>query len=358
MCRLVCVLLVTFFIGKSAHADDTLIAHKRDWGVMATTLDITVYRPAPEAAQASADLDAAYNEIAAMDRALSLYRADSELVALNGSDHGQPVRISTPMFEVLSAAAAFGKLSDGAFDISVQPLVDAWGFYHVKRAHVPPLDLIEAARQRVGLSAWSLNTNARSVTLKSGTRFDLGGIAKGYAVDRAIALLRTRNVPAALVNLGGNIAVLGHAPGGRPWVVGIEHPRQPKLMGQIKLWSGAVATSGDYDRYFEVQGQRYNHIIDPRTGWPVKGMYALTVIAPSATAADALSTAAFVLGPQQGLSLISHSNGAGAVAVQPQTSGNKDMLLATRTPDAATPAPFEMVIYPDARLAVAHMEVE
>jgi thiamine biosynthesis lipoprotein ApbE len=297
-----------------AWAQEPLKRFRDEWTVMGTVLDVSVYRA--DAVAAAADLEAAYQEIAALDRRMSLYRADSELTALNAADHGAPVTLSAPMFEVLSAAAAFARLSGGAFDISVMPLVDVWGFYHVTRATVPSAALIEAARKRVGSHMWSLGAN--TVTIKNGARFDLGGIAKGYAVDRALAVLRARGVTAALVNLGGNIGVLGFAPGAKPWTIGIDHPRTQKLMGRIKLWRGAVATSGDNDRFFEMNGVRYAHIIDPRSGRPVQNIAAMTVIAPTATAADALSTSAFVLGPEKGLALLRSYPGAGGVAVTPR----------------------------------------
>jgi len=294
-----------------ALGQEPLQRYRDEWTVMATVLDVSVYRT--DATTAAADLQAAHAEIAALDRRMSLYRADSELVALNASDHGAPVSLSEPMAEVLSAAREFTQLSGGAFDITVMPLVDVWGFYHVSRASVPEARLIESARTRVGPGMWSLVGN--SVVLKSGARFDLGGIAKGFAVDRALASLRARGVTAALVNLGGTIGVLGARPDAQPWAIGIDHPRTQKLMGRIKLWRGAVATSGDNDRYFEINGVRYAHIIDPRTGQPVRNIASLTVIAPTATAADALSTAAFVLGPEQGLALLRAYPGAGGVAV-------------------------------------------
>jgi FAD:protein FMN transferase len=313
-------------------ADDGLIPYKDDWVVMATALDITLYRPATEAVRAQADLDAAAAEVSRLDNALSLYRANSELVALNSADVGHAVKISDTMTDVLSAAAKFGALSDGAFDISIQPLVNVWGFYHVNGARVPTADQIQQARERVGPQRWQVKPETRTATLMPGTRLDLGGIAKGYGVDRVIALLRARGVPAAFVNLGGNIAVLGERPDGRAWRVGIEHPREPKLMGYIELRSGAVATSGDYDRYFVMNGQRYNHIIDPRSGQPVQGVYALTVIAPTATAADALSTSAFVLGPKRGLALLNSCANTGGVMVEP---GTDQALNVTYTPRTA-----------------------
>jgi thiamine biosynthesis lipoprotein len=297
----------------SARADAPLQRYRDEWMAMAAALDVTVYRA--DAAAAAADLAAAAAEVAALDRRMSLYRADSELVALNGSDHGAPVNVSPPMFEVLAAAAEFARLSSGAFDVSVMPLVEAWGFYRVAWARVPDAPAVAAARARVGPHMWALDPAAGAVTLRPGARLDLGGIAKGYAVDRALAVLRARHVPAALVNLGGNIGVLGLPPGDTPWIIGIGHPRTQKLLGRIRLWRGAVATSGDSDRYFEVDGTRYAHIVDPRSGLPVRTLAAMTVIAPSATAADALSTAAFVLGPEQGLALLRTVPGAGGVAV-------------------------------------------
>jgi FAD:protein FMN transferase len=253
---------------------------------------------------------------------------------LNSRDVGYPVTISETLSDVLSAAARFGALSDGAFDVSIQPLVDVWGFYHVRRAQVPTPNLIAQARDRVGPNRWQVARGALTATLTRGARLDLGGVAKGYAVDRVIALLRARDVPAAFVNLGGNIAVLGQAPGGRAWRVGIEHPRKQELMGYIELSRGAVATSGDYDRYFMMNGKRYNHIIDPRTGQPVQGIYAFTVIAPTAIAADALSTAAFVLGPKRGLALLNSCADTGGVVAEP---GAGDDLIVTHTsPDTSS----------------------
>jgi FAD:protein FMN transferase len=346
------VFFIALAFATQAQAEDTLVAYKDDWVVMATSLDITLYRPAADAARAQADLDAAAAEAMRLDNALSLYQADSELVTLNSRDVGYPVAISETLSDVLSAAARFSALSDGAFDVSIQPLVDVWGFYHVKRAQVPTPNLMEQARERVGPNRWQVARDARTATLTRGTRLDLGGVAKGYAVDRVIALLRARDVPAAFVNLGGNIAVLGQAPGGRAWRVGIEHPREPKLMGHIELWRGAVATSGDYDRYFMMNGKRYNHIIDPRTGQPVQGIYAFTVIAPTATAADALSTAAFVLGPKGGLALLNSCADTGGVVAEPGLGAG---IAVTQTPPNASPA-FKIALTEKASIAPAEMK--
>lgn len=289
---------------------------------MGTTLEITVYRPTSEVTQAAEDLEAAYQEILEIDILMSLYLPESELVRLNASAGQGGVIVSGKMLNVLRAARHFSTLSDSAFDISVKPLVDLWGFYDVAGASVPEPIAIEAALKHVGFDSIAYDEDAREATLETGAGLDLGAIAKGYAVDMAIAALKSRGVPAALINLGGNVGVLGLAPGGRPWVIGIRHPRSDKLISTVSLTEGAVATSGDYDRYFEADGQRYSHLLDPRTGYPVDGLYSLSVVAPNATTADALSTAAFILGSQAGIKLLSDCVGVEGLLVQAdETSG-------------------------------------
>jgi thiamine biosynthesis lipoprotein ApbE len=311
--------LLLVALQSCATPENDLVAARHEWTVMATALTVTAYRPVSSAALAVADLDAAYREVADVDRLMSLYRADSELVALNARAGGGPVTVSAAMFEVLSAAQRFAVLSGGAFDITVQPVVDLWGFYRVERTAVPPQAAIDEALKSVGSGRIALDPAARTATLAPGTRIDLGAIAKGYAVDRALDALRARGASAALVNLGGNIGVFGPAPRGQQWSIGIQDPRANRLMGRIQLSAGAVATSGDYDRYFELDGKRYGHIIDPRTGWPVESVAATTVVAPTAMAADALSTAVFVLGPERGLALLKTQPGTAGVVVPADT---------------------------------------
>lgn len=282
---------------------------------MATGLEVSVYRAASDAAMADQDLVAAYEAIADVDRVMSLYRSDSELVRLNANAGLGPVVLSAMMLDVLQAAISYARQSEGAFDVTVTPVVDLWGFYRGDRVEVPSAESIESVRWRVGAGRVSINSAEGTAALAPGTAIDLGAIAKGYAVDRANAALKSRGVPAAVIDLGGNIGVLGARPDGRPWRIGLQDPRYNKLMGSVSFDRGAVATSGDYDRYFEHDGRRYSHIIDPRTGWPVAGVAATTVIAPTAMAADALSTAVFVLGAEAGLALIAATPCAAALVI-------------------------------------------
>ena len=312
-------------------ADTALEPASRDWAVMGTELSITVYRAGFETETTSADLDAAFAAVAEIDALMSLYKPDSELSALNANAGNGAMAVNSHTFAVLDAAQHYAALTNGAVDITVEPLVRLWGFFDVENAAVPSQQRIDAAKKRTGMGRLALNRQSRSVALNTDTRVDLGGIAKGYGVDRALAVLRARDVPAALVNLGGTIGVLGRHPAGRPWAVGLYHPRDNRLMGEIRLRDGAVSTSGDYDRYFEHDGTRYSHIIDPRTGWPVEGVFAVTVVAPNATAADALSTAAYVLGPDEGMTLLSQCTGVDGLLVEPTSNGQALMLNLTQT---------------------------
>jgi thiamine biosynthesis lipoprotein len=323
--RLLPGLLILFLAACEAEPPETT-AHKRAWTIMGTTLEITVYRP--EEFEAATDLAAAYGEIEAIDRLMSLYRTDSELSVLNAAAGGPAMAVSSATRDMLDASRHFWQISGGAFDAAVKPLIDAWGFYDAATAFVPADENIAAALAVTGME--HVRVNQEGVALDAGSALDFGAIAKGYAVDRALAALTARGATAAMVNLGGTIGVTGPHPDGSPWRIGLQHPRQDALLGTVELTTGAAATSGDYDRFFVQDGTRYSHIVDPRTGRPVAGMASVSVIAPNATTADALSTAAFVLGAADGLALLNDCAGiAGIVAAI-----NDGTIVATSTDSA------------------------
>jgi len=328
----------------STDSPQELLPNQRSWTVMGTLLEATVYRPATAARLAQADLEAVHLAVLEIDQLMSLYRPDSELAALNSRAGMGPIEVSRPTFQVLEASQHYTRLSGGALDVTVQPLVELWGFYRVERTSIPPPLEIQAVLPRVGIDRMDLVGTEQTAALAEGSRLDLGGIAKGYAIDRAVAALRARGVPAALVDLGGNIGVLGQPPGERPWAVGIQHPRGNELIGLLQFRGGAIATSGDYDRYFEVQGKRFSHLVDPRTGWPAEDLYSVTVVAPNATAADALSTAAFVLGPEHGMALLAACEGVQGVLIQPsgeeenQEGKEARLMVSTTTGSLRDPA--------------------
>lgn len=286
---------------------------RRAWSVMGTVLEVAVYGPDSTAAVAAAR--AARRAVDEVDSLMSSYRADSEVSRLADRAGGAPLPISAPTEEVLRAALEWGERSEGAFDITVAPVVDVWGFSREQGA-IPGEASLDSAKLLVGRDGLHLGDPPGTARLaRPGMRVDLGGIAKGFAVDRALAALAARGVVRAMVDLGGNVGVLGDAPGGGPWPIGIRHPRDGDGVGAILdvPAGGATATSGDYERFFEVDGVRYAHIVDPRTSRPARGVAAVTVLARDGLEADALSTTLYLLGPERGACLLREMPGTAAL---------------------------------------------
>jgi len=249
-----------------------------------------------------AEFEAVMRSTFAADEArLSIYRPESEISRLNQAGTN-PVAISAETRAILAQALRVAELSGGAFDPTIGPLVRAWGFSGGRVPTAPPdAETLAAARDRVGYRFLHLEKDRASARIP-GLFVDLGGIAKGYAVDGAWEQIAGRGGQHVLINLGGNMRVLGEAAPGRPWRVGVRDPFDgERIVGVMKLAPGqALATSGNYERFVTLAGRRYAHIIDPRTGRPVEGMAGVTVRAPTATAADAWSTILFILGVEDG----------------------------------------------------------
>ncbi len=266
---------------------------------MGTLWTVEAHGPGAEAA-----MEAAFTEIGRLDRLLSTYKPDSELSRLNREGAKGWVALSAETWGLVERALGFARMSDGAFDPTVGPLVQLWGFKHMDY-RVPPADAIARLRARVGHALVDSDA-ARGIRFKrSGVEVDLGAIAKGYAVDRALAILAERGMTTARVDAGGNQGVFGEPPGGGAWDFGIRHPRREgDVIGWTRLRAGSVSTSGDAERGFWKDGVRYGHVIDPRTGRPAAGVLSVTVLASDAERADALSTALYVLGPEKGLEML------------------------------------------------------
>jgi len=247
--------------------------------------------------------------LAILDKTIfSTYVPDSEISVFNQADQG--VHNASPEFiTVLQRALEIHRLSDGAFDPSLKPVVDLWGFgTQVGHQEVPPPDELAAAFALNGFSHIRIDSNAGTVQKKSAVTIDLSGVAKGFAVDEIGKLLEKRGINNFLVEIGGEVLSAGNRPDGSPWQLGIERP----VVGEVELLQPirahgekmAVAGSGNYRNYFLYEGQRYSHIIDPGTGWPVSHeLLSVTVIAESTMEADAWATALFVLGPEAGVRL-------------------------------------------------------
>ncbi len=259
---------------------------------MGTIAELRIYDHR-EPASLRAALDAGRAELHAIDRLMAVQRPDSDVSRINTHGATKPVRVDARVVEVLEAARAVSELTDGAFDVTVLPAARAWGFT-TGTPHVPAVAPVIAGFSRV-----AVDSAHGTVTLTAPhAQVDLGGIGKGYALDRVRGLLRAHGIRSAYLDLGGEVATIGHPPDAPYWRIGIRHPRDPgAIVGTVELGEGAVSTSGDGEQFVIANGTRFGHIFDPRTGMPARALVSATVVASSATLADALSTAAVVLGP-------------------------------------------------------------
>jgi FAD:protein FMN transferase len=258
--------------------------------------------------------DSIKKEFRRLEALLTTYQPDSEISRLAQSA-GAPQPVSPDTMRILELSKRYGELSGGAFDVTVAPLVRLWGFGVRPPNNPPEPDQIEAQRRFVDFRRISLGQGTAS--LPPGMSVDLGGIGKGYAIDVALGLMRAAGIPAAMMDFGGNIRVLGQPEPGENWTIGVRDPfDHEQLIGKLSLPDGtAVATSGNYERFVEMGGRRYGHIVDPRTGVPVEGMAGTTAIAPDAAMSDALSTSMFVLGIQEGINELRRLPGTAALFV-------------------------------------------
>lgn len=241
---------------------------------------------------------AAFDEVERIERLMSSYDRESEVSRLNAEGR---IDADPELVGLVEKALHFSQLSGGAFDISIQPLLELFETTFGERGGPPAVGEVEAARALVGFDRISVSGN--TISIAGGMRVTLGGIAKGYALDRAVSVLREHGVERALVNAGGDMRALGEGMEG-PWRIALQNPRdRGDYLAVLPLSGMAVATSGDYERYFDPE-MEYHHIIDPRTGLSAKGLISVTIVAPSAVEADALATAVFVLGRGKGMELV------------------------------------------------------
>ncbi len=268
--------------------------------------EFTIYLYAPNQETASAQFEAAFEEIERVEEALSNYRASSELSRINRLAASEPVTTDPEVFELLRQSLAYASRSGGAFDITVGPLMRAWGFFRGQGLYPTETDLA-AARAAVGYRHVALDSGARTVRFdRPGVELDLGGIGKGYVVDRVAELLRESGANAALINAGSStLYALGAPPGRAGWRVRVPWPAsRERTLSSVLLRDASLSTSGSYEKFFRLGGRQYCHIMNPHTGQPVQGMLQTTVIAPSATDSDVLSTAVFVMGARRGERLL------------------------------------------------------
>ena len=286
--------------------------------VMGTAAMVKVW--APDSGTAALAIEEAFAAFNRTDSLMSTWRDDSVLSKLNNSQAGQWVEVGPEVCGVLSEARKVAAASKGAFDPTVLPLVQLWGFREGAVA-LPDSLAMYSVLQTVGYDFLELDLpGGRARLLAAGAAVDLGGIAKGHALDCAALAMRKAGARGGVIDLGGNVLVFGKDPGRQ---VGIVDPHQEnRLLASIPLADAAAATSGQYERYLTIKGRRYGHILDPRTGWPVSPGVSVTVVSDRAILADALATAAVVLGPEAGLALLEKTAGVeGVLAVSDGRGG-------------------------------------
>lgn len=246
------------------------------------------------------------DEIKRLENLMSINIEESEVSHINANAGQKSVKVSEDTFTVISEALEYAEATDGLFDPSIGPLVELWGI-GTKHAKVPTQEELEKALALVNYRDVVLNKNEQTVHLKkAGMIIDVGGIAKGYAADRAIEIFKKYQIKNAFLNIGGNVIVHGSKPNKELWRIGIQDPRavRDEIMAVVSLKDQAVVTSGDYERYITREGKRYHHILNPKTGYPVdRGLMSASMVGTSSFHADALSTSVFLLGEEEGIKL-------------------------------------------------------
>mgnify|MGYP001819851937 CR=1 FL=1 len=289
-------MLLLFLAAPAAFADWFSDAR----AMMGTEVSVHLWSDDPEAGRLA--LEKVFQEAARIDRLMSTYKDESEISKINREAAKKAVVAGDELFGLIRRSLDISVLTHGAFDITFDSVGQHYDFRSRLR---PDADTVETERAHIDYRLVKLNQSAGTVRfLEEGVRINLGGIAKGYVVERGVEILRRRNISNAIVTAGGDSRLLGDRRG-RPWMVGIRDPRNDGQVAiSVPLADEAISTSGDYERYFDEDGVRYHHIIQPSTGEPAGGVHSATVFGPDAVITDALSTSVFVMGVDRGLRLI------------------------------------------------------
>jgi thiamine biosynthesis lipoprotein len=313
-----CLIVVAIYLssgpGKQIELDS---GHRMVMGTFARAVVI-----AKDSDSARKCIESAFAQINKVDNLMSDYKSDSEISGVNRDGFEKAVQLSQSTYEVLQRSIEFSKQTDGAFDVTVGPLVQLFRKAKRKQA-LPNQDEITDARSKVGFEKLKLDDRNRTVQFTvEGMQLDLGGIAKGYAVDKAVEVMQSRGAIGGMVDLGGDIRCFGAPLKGRDhWVIGLQNPNivkdsaGPEVLLKLKITNGAIATSGDYQQFIMIEGKRRSHIIDRKTGTSTEGLSSVTIIADNATNADALATAVSVMGYEKGLELIENISGTEAILI-------------------------------------------
>lgn len=308
----IALIICTMFLAAGCRPGGWFAAkpYKETQFLMDTVIEVTAYGPTAEAA-----VKAAFGEFKRLHDISNNFDQASEVSQVNEAAGRQPVKVSADLLAMIKRANELSSRLDGTFDVTIGPLSDLWGIGR-KGDFVPSQEEIAKVLPLIDYRLVVLDEPAGTVFLpKAGMKIDLGGIAKGYAVDRAIDILKAKGVQSALINAGGDVRVIGSRPDGNPWRIGVQHPRNPDAMlAKLALtdWD-TMETSGDYQRYFIKDNVRYSHILDPRTGRQPRQISSVTMVLSNSADGDIFSTALFVLGPERGLTLLRQFPGVEAI---------------------------------------------
>ncbi|MDY6794720.1 MAG: FAD:protein FMN transferase [Actinomycetota bacterium] len=313
---------LVYFLVKWVDPGYTREPYTREEWVLDDYVTITAY--GKDRGRVEEAVGAAFEEIFHVDSVANRYNSDSELALLNEKAANEPVAVSDDLWDMIAGGMEVYEASGGLFDITVGPLVDLWDVSGRYESGDPPPseEEIESARERVGANMLSLEEARHTVFFsRDGMVVDLGGLAKGYALDRAAEAMSVDAVDAAVIDMISTSMTMGNKPealGGPRWRIAIINPRGEGFMGELLVPGGSlISTSGDYQRYFEYGGKRYHHILDVRTGYPARGVISVTVIGSGVDGAwsDAISTAAFVMGVPEALDWLGAQQGLEAIIV-------------------------------------------
>ncbi|HPF21027.1 MAG TPA: FAD:protein FMN transferase [Syntrophomonas sp.] len=299
---IIVIFLMLLVIVLSGCTKQEQVKYDRDFFAMDTYITCQVLSADEE--QAAKALDAVQAAFMEIDRLTNRFAQDSEITAVNRNAGVAPVKVSTDVFAMAETSLAWSDQSEGAFNILIGDVMDLWGFGS-DHPTVPSQEALEAALTKTDYHQIVLDKANSTIYLpEQGMVMDLGGVAKGYATDKAVAALEELGIDNALINAGGNVYALGRRADGTPWKVGVQDPQNPQgIKTVLQGRDTALVSSGDYQRYFEKDGVRYHHILDPASGTPARASAGTTVIMQSATLADILSTTLFVKGPLEGIKL-------------------------------------------------------
>jgi len=305
----IALLLLLPTLPLRAHAE----WHQRTEAIMGTRIYVELW--SDDAAKGEQAIDAVMAEMRRIDDLMSHYKPESQLSQINAHAAERPVQVDPELFDLIKLSTHYSEITEGAFDITYASVGHLYDYPN----HIHPTEAqIKAALPGVNWRNMLLDPVHYTVKFeRPGMRIDVGGIGKGYAVDKCIAILQARGIKHAVVTAGGDSRIIGDRMG-RPWLVGIRHPDDKnKVITRIPLVNSAMSTSGDYERYFDENGVRYHHIIDPRTGHSASKVRSATILAPTATQTDGMSKTAFVLGPEKALEIINRMPEYDAIFVTP-----------------------------------------